>query len=211
MDGIHDLGGMQGFGVVSVERDEPVFHESWQATAFALMVATQVVMRSHNADEYRHSIERMSPAHYLQAHYYERVLTGTATLLVEKGILELSDLEARCGGRFPLATPVAANPMSDLAPQTHARFAVGDRVRVLPIGPAGHVRAPKFCRGHEGTVLHKAPKFSFPDTSAHGGERRKEHTYHVEFLAQDLWPDEGAVNDSVVVDLWDSYLEAVSS
>jgi hypothetical protein len=59
--------------------------------------------------------------------------------------------------------------------------------------------------------LHKAPKFSFPDTSAHGGERRKEHTYHVEFLAQDLWPDEGAVNDSVVVDLWDSYLEAVSS
>ena len=58
---------MQGFGVVSVERDEPVFHESWQATAFALMVATQVVMRSHNADEYRHSIERMSPAQFTGA------------------------------------------------------------------------------------------------------------------------------------------------
>jgi nitrile hydratase len=175
MDGIHDLGGMQGFGSVSVEQDEPVCHESWQATAFALMVATQVVVRSHNADEYRHSIERMSPAHYLQAHYYERVLTGTTTLLVEKGFLEVRNLEDRCGGKFPLANPVAANPMADRASQTQARFNVGDRVRVLPVSPAGHVRAPKFCRGHEGTVLHKAPKFSFPDTSAHGGERRKEH------------------------------------
>ena len=211
MDGIHDLGGMQGFGAVSIEQDEPVFHEPWQATAFALMVATQVVMRSHNADEYRHSIERMNPSHYLQAHYYERVLTGTTTLLVEKGLLDIQDLEARCGGRFPLAAPVAADPLSDRVPQTQARFTVGDRVRVLPVSPAGHVRAPKFCRGHVGTVLHRAPKFSFPDTSAHGGERRKEHTYHVEFSAQALWPSEGGANDSVVVDLWDSYLEAASS
>ena len=153
----------------------------------------------------------MNPSHYLQAHYYERVLTGTTTLLVEKGLLDLQDLEARCGGRFPLAAPVAADPLSDRVPQTEARFTVGDRVRVLPVSPAGHVRAPKFCRGHVGTVLHRAPKFSFPDTSAHGGERRKEHTYHVEFSAQALWPSEGGANDSVVVDLWDGYLEAASS
>ena len=208
MDAIYDLGGMQGFGIVRTEPNEPVFHEPWQATAFALMLATQVVMRSHNADEYRHSIERMSPEHYLQAHYYERVLTGTTTLLVEKGFLDVRNLEARCGGEFPLANPVAANPMADREPQTQARFNVGDRVRVLPVSPAGHVRAPRFCRGHVGTVLHKTPKFSFPDTSAHGGERRKEHTYHVEFLARELWPGEGDANDFVVVDLWDSYLEA---
>jgi nitrile hydratase len=100
--------------------------------------------------------------------------------------------------------------MADLTPQPEARFSVGDRVRVLTISPSGHIRAPKFCRGHEGTVIHRAPKFRFPDTSAHGGERRKEHTYHVEFASKDLWSDSDAANDSVIVDLWDSYLEAAS-
>ncbi len=210
MDGIHDLGGMQGFGEVAVEADEPTFHEPWQATTFALMFAAQVVVRSHNVDEYRHSIERMNPAHYLQADYYERVLTGTASLLVEKGHLSAEDLQSRAGGLFPLSQPVAPSPMAGLTPQPDPRFSAGDRVRVLTINPSGHVRAPKFCRGHQGIVLHRAPKFGFPDTAAHGGERRKEHTYHVEFAAQDLWPGEGEANDFVVVDLWDSYLEAVT-
>lgn len=210
MDGIHDLGGMQGFGEISMESEEPTFHEPWQATAFALMFASQVVVRSHNVDEYRHSIERMNPAHYLQADYYERVLTGTASLLVEKGHLSAEDLSARAGGAFPLSRSVAPSPMADLSPQLEPRFSVGDRVRVLTISPAGHVRAPKFCRGCVGTVLHRAPKFGFPDAAAHGGTRRKEHTYHVEFASQDLWPGEGSSKDSVVVDLWDSYLEAVN-
>jgi nitrile hydratase len=211
VDGIHDLGGMQGFGEIVVEDQEPIFHEPWQATAFALMFASQVVVRSHNVDEYRHAIERMNPSHYLQADYYERVLTGTASLLVEKGHLSAEELASRAGGVFPLARPVAQSPMADLSPQLEPRFNVGDRVRVRKINPAGHVRAPGFCRGHEGTVLHRAPKFGFPDAAAHGGPRRKEHTYHVEFASKDLWPDEGANNDSVVVDLWDSYLEAVNT
>lgn len=211
MDGVHDLGGTQGFGPVSVETDEPTFHEPWQATAFALMVATQAVMRSHNTDEYRHSVERMNPAHYLQADYYERVLTGTVSLLVEKGYLTATELERRAGGDFPLAGPVADEPMAAFAPQEEPRFRIGDRVRVLRLNPAGHVRAPKFCRGHQGTVIHRAPKFRFPDTAAHGGEFRKEHTYHVEFASQDLWSGEGADNESVIVDLWDSYLEPVTA
>ena len=67
MDGIHDLGGTQGFGRIDIEADEPVFHHPWQRTSFALMMTTQIVMRSHNTDEYRHAIERMHPAHYLLA------------------------------------------------------------------------------------------------------------------------------------------------
>ena len=210
MDGIHDLGGTQGFGRIDVASDEPTFHQPWQRTTFALMMATQIVMRSHNTDEYRHAIERMHPAHYLLADYYERVLTGTVSLLVEKGHLSQAELEQRAGGVFELAGPVAEQPMAELAPQVTPRFSVGDRVRVLTISPAGHIRAPKFCRGHQGTVIHRAPRFRFPDTSAHDGERRKEHTYHVEFASTDLWSDERVTNDSVIVDLWDSYLEAAS-
>ena len=98
MDGIHDLGGTQGFGHIDVEADEPVFHHPWQRTSFALMMATQIILRSHNADEYRHAIERMDPAHYLLCDYYERVLTGTVSLLVDKGYLSREDVERRAGG-----------------------------------------------------------------------------------------------------------------
>ena len=211
MDGIHDLGGMLGFGKVVHEVDEPVFHEAWQETSFCLMMAAQVIVRNHNADEYRHAIERMNPVHYLQADYYERVLTGTTTLLVEKGVLDIDALQVRAGGNFPLASAVADNPMVDLEPQVTARFGVGERVRVLEIHPQGHVRVPGFCRGKQGTVIRVAPKFGFPDTSAHGGPRRKEHTYHVEFALGDIWLDEDAGNDTVIVDLWDSYLERAES
>lgn len=209
MDGIHDLGGMQGFGKVEREENEPVFHEEWQRTAFLLMVAANAA-RQCTADEYRHSVERMNPQHYLQSHYYERVLTGVTTLLVEKGALSLDDLERRAGGKFPLSRPVADDPLCDLKPEPVARFSVGDRVRVKEIHPKGHVRAPRFCRGKEGVVLHVAPKFTFPDTSAHGGARRKEHTYHVEFQAREIWSDAFDSDHCVVVDLWDSYLEGAN-
>ncbi|MEP3465799.1 MAG: nitrile hydratase subunit beta, partial [Parasphingorhabdus sp.] len=205
------LGGKHGFGAIDPEINEPVFHEEWQATTFALMVVSQAFIRNHNADEYRHSIERMEPAHYLQAHYYERMLTGTTSLLVEKGVLDKADLEARAGGAFPMSRPVADDPVIELPSQCEGRFSVGDRVRVLEMHPKGHIRAPRFCRGKAGTVLHVAPKFNFPDTSAHGGELRLEHTYHVEFASRDLWPAEGNETDTVVVDLWDSYLEAIVS
>lgn len=208
MDGIHDLGGMAGFGPVVMEEDEPVFHEPWQADTFALLITSIGTLGSHNADEYRHSIERMPPTHYLQAHYYERVLTGLATLLVEKGVVSLAELEGRAGAPFPLSNPLSQDPMAKLAPQPTQRFNVGDRVRVREIHPTGHTRVPRFVRGKTGRVLHVAPAFSFPDVAAHGGEFRKEHTYHVEFSSQSLWSTEDRENESVVVDLWDSYLEA---
>ncbi len=205
MRGIHDLGGMYGFGPIVCEADEPVFHEEWQATAFAVLMAAGTMLPDFTADQYRHSVERMAPAHYLPVHYYERMLTGITTLLVEQGILDVADLEVRAGGAFPLALPVAAAPLADLPPQPVARFRVGQRVRVRDYHAKGHTRAPGFCRGKAGMILRVAPKFAFPDTSAHGGERRDEHTYHVEFTARELWDADG--NDTVVVDLWDSYLE----
>ena len=85
MDGIHDLGGMNGFGAVEVERDEPRFHEPWEARAFALNSLGLRQLGAYNVHEYRHAVERMDPAHYLAASYYERWFTAIATLLVEKG------------------------------------------------------------------------------------------------------------------------------
>ena len=207
MDGIHDLGGVEGFGAVEVERDEPTFHETWEATAFRLNVASIAALRAYNTDEYRHAIERMDPAHYLEARYYERVLTGVATLLVEKGVLEHADLERRAGGRFPLAGAVRPNADDERPPAETARFAVGDRVRVLEVVRPGHTRVPRYVRGRSGIVVHVAPRFGYPDASAHGLSARREPTYHVEFEARTLWGDGAEANAPVVVDLWESYLE----
>ena len=130
----------------------------------------------------------MNPLHCLQADYFERVLTGTTTLLVEKGVVSVDELEQTAYGSLTLSGPIAADPTVALTPQPEPRFAAGDGVRVLPIHLAEHVRAPQFCRGHEGVILHRAPQFCFPDTSAHAGPHRKEHTYRVEFAAADLRP-----------------------
>ena len=210
MDGIHDLGGMSGFGAISIEKDEPTFHEPWEATAFYLNVASISVLRSYNADEYRHAIERMDPVHYLEARYYERVLTGVATLLVEKGVLDRVDLEARAGGSFPLARPARSNADDGLVESEKPRFSTGTRVRVREVDRPGHTRVPSYVRGRSGVIVHVAPKFSYPDARAHGLPKRREPTYHVEFMSVDLFMDAESPVDRVVVDLWESYLEEIT-
>src|ERR1700675_374589 len=120
MDGIHDLGGMSGFGAVAIERNEPVFHERWESRAFALNLLGIQVLRAYNVHEYRHSVERMNPAHYLAATYYERWFTGVASLFVEKGIVTHEELEARAGAPFPLSRPPATVRPGDVAPREHA-------------------------------------------------------------------------------------------
>ena len=39
MNGIHDLGGMQDFGAVEREENEPAFHAPWEAAVLAMMRA----------------------------------------------------------------------------------------------------------------------------------------------------------------------------
>src|SRR6478736_2158542 len=106
MDGMHDLGGRQGFGAVRYRPDARAFHEAWEVRVNSLY-AFAVRRGIFNMDEYRHAIERMEPRHYLTASYYERSLTSLATLLVEKGILTREELERRAQGLFPLAAPGA--------------------------------------------------------------------------------------------------------
>ncbi|MCR9095195.1 MAG: nitrile hydratase subunit beta [bacterium] len=209
MNGIHDLGGMEGFGAIEIEADEPTFHERWEGRAFALNMAGIGILRAYNADEYRHAVERMAPADYLGASYYERMLTGAATLLVEKGVVDRASLESLAGARFPLARPVADVTPREVAEPATATFAVGDRVRVREAQFRGHTRVPRYVRGKTGEVIRVAPAFSFPDTSAHGFTPRSEPTYHVEFEARELWREDDCAGESVLVDLWQSYLEPV--
>ena len=104
MDGIHDLGGLEGFGPVEVEPDEPVFHEDWERRTFRLSARGRDGLR-YSGGAFRHSIERMDPGHYLTSSYYEHWLTGISTLIVEAGSVTADELDRRAGGRFPLSRP----------------------------------------------------------------------------------------------------------
>jgi nitrile hydratase subunit beta len=207
VDGIHDLGGMQGFGPVAHSPAEPAFADRWEAVARALLAVVAGAVQA-SGGEFRHAIERMEPGHYLTSSYYEHWLTAAATLAVEHGLVTRAELERRAGGRFPLSGPVLAPAVADAGPDVgQARFGVGDRVRVREWHPPGHTRCPGYVRGKCGVVVRLDGTYSVPDVEAHGAARRREPTYSVRFGAADLWHD-GQRGVSVHVDLWDSYLEA---
>jgi nitrile hydratase len=206
MDGMHDLGGRQGFGRVRYTLNAPAFHAEWEVRANSLY-GFAVRSGLFNMDEYRHAIERMEPRHYLAAGYYERSLTGMLTLCVEKGVVTREELEERAGGAVPLALPSA--PGRGNAPRREA-FAVGDRVRVKNDFVPGHIRMPGYIRGKTGEVVGISPAYPFPDAHAHGIEAQDEPTYDVRFRSEDLWP-QGADPALVHVGVFESYLERVPS
>ena len=208
MDGIHDIGGMAGFGSVEVEVDEPLFHEPWERRAFAVTVAGARLVA--NGSRFRHAIERMDPAAYLTTSYYEHWLTGIATLLVETGRITREDLEARAPG-FPLSRPDRAPVAVTGADVTEPRFLPGDRVRVREWHPLGHTRCPRYVQGRLGTIARVDVVASLPDVEAHSRDnaREKGPTYSVRFEAEELW-GEGAEDGAAVThaDLWEAYLVA---
>jgi nitrile hydratase len=203
VDGVHDLGGFQGFGPVDVEVDEPVFHDDWERRAFRLTVAS--MMAGHLSGRFRHSIERMDPAWYLASSYYEHWLTATATGLMEAGVLTQRELDGALGAPYAVAQPMRAPRVVDPGVSTTVHiYGVGDRVRVREWHPLGHTRAPRYVQGKHGTVVRLDGAFSLPDVEYHCDEQRIEPTYSVRFDAEELWGEPG---DPVHVDLWESYLE----
>jgi nitrile hydratase len=202
MDGMHDMGGRQGFGRIRFEPDAKAFHAAWEVRANSLY-AHAVRRGIFNMDEYRHAIERMEPRHYLAASYYERSLTSLATLLVEKGILTRDELERRAHGHFPLAAPSAPGRTNAT---DRAHFSRGDRVRVKADYVPGHIRMPGYIRGKSGVVVSESPAYPFPDAHAHGVGAQDEPTYDVRFRSEDLWPN-SSDPALVHVAVFESYLE----
>ncbi len=87
MSRVHDIGGQTGFGHVPVlDNGEPPFHADWEARVYALTNVLQ--QRGYfNDDELRDAIERLPPAEYLAASYYERWLAAIELLVAEKGLI----------------------------------------------------------------------------------------------------------------------------
>src|SRR4029078_6837026 len=93
MNGVHDMGGMHGFGKVEPDADERPFHAPWEARVLAMQRAIRFA-RAWNIDMSRDAIERQPPQRYLAASYYERWLMGMETNAVEKGLIDPDEIAA---------------------------------------------------------------------------------------------------------------------
>ena len=209
MNGIHDMGGMDGFGAVSRVSDEAPFHSEWERRIFGLALAAHVAA---NTDEFRHALERVPASRYLNSSYYERWLDGVEILLVEKGRVSREEMAAR--GAEP---PTPSQPPQHMAegaakaPRKRARFQAGDAVVARNINPSGHTRLPRYVRGKHGVIWRDWGLQVFPDSHAHGGGERQQHVYSVVFKARELWGDGASSRDRVHVDLWEDYLQPASA
>lgn len=215
MDGVHDLGGMHGFGPVRRERNEPVFHGDWERRTFGLLMSS-VLGLGASVDEMRHAIERMDPAHYLRSSYYEHWLDALERVIAEKGIASAQELAARrdCAAArvenpaFAEAVRAAIRSGAPyVRPGPAPRFGAGDRVVVRNLHPAGHTRCPRYVRGATGVIDRCHGTFVFPDARAHGRGEEPQPLYSVRFDVADLFGPDAERRGVVLVDLWEGYLE----
>ncbi len=94
MNGIHDMGGMDGFGPVEPEPNEPVFHAQWERRVFALSLATGGLM-PFTLDQFRHMREQIDPIDYLERSYYDHWLIVLERQLLEAGLVSRDEIAAR--------------------------------------------------------------------------------------------------------------------
>ena len=220
MNGIHDMGGMHGFGPVEREENEPVFHHDWEGRAFAMRVVTPVPIPGGA----RNNIETMEPLHYLRSSYYEKWLHARVKGLIDSGALTAEELQARealCRDRPDTPAPrrddservqaVLANLRTHRSPRrdvdTQPQFGIGDAVRVRNLHPPGHTRLPRYVRGKRGVVVRFYGFQDVQDAQPPGVAAAPEAVYAVRLPASELWGDAAEANSTVCIDMWESYLE----
>ena len=208
MDGVHDMGGMHGFGPVRTPDGDLTHHEEWEPRAQVVALLAGAARRA--------DIEALDPAVYLSSSYYVRWLRTAEKTLVESGRLDAADLRR---WRDAFATdperemPSASNPamveiIQTMGPHVHgavaaSAFALGDAVRVRRMRPETHHRCPRYLRGAVGEVERIC------GADAHPGDGGVEPVYTVRFSSTELFgpPDDGPPH-LLYIDLWERYLEA---
>ena len=220
MDGIHDMGGMQGFGKVEPEADEPVFHAAWEGRCLALNRATGA-LGLWVIDEQRVSVEELPPDVYLTTSYYGRWALGLEHRMIQRGVAGADEIAA--GHALHAATPPARQFTAADVPRTltrgsygrspaaPARFGVGDKVRTKNIHPATHTRLPRYARGRVGVIEAIRGCHVFPDTVAIRAGEHPQWLYTVVFDGRELWGEAADPTLKVSIEAFEPYLEAAAA
>ena len=221
MDGIHDMGGMHGFGPIDIEAKEPAFHQEWEGRVMGITRLTPVPVPGGM----RNNIERIEPAEYLRSSYYEKWLLARIKGLVDAGAITWDEYDAKLAhyrARPEAELPPAAQLQPDKGTRTWPQpgppesleeapfFAVGDWVRARQIHPQGHTRLPRYIRGKVGRVVQVYRPQALQDAENLGGRQGPEPVYAVQFAGAEVWGESAEANSCVLLDMWESYLEKVA-
>ena len=150
MDGVHDMGGMDGFGKVEPEPNEPVFHHRWEGRVLAMSRAIGV-FRAWTIDTSRYAIELMAPSIYLTRSYYEKWFLRNQNLLIERGLIDADEVAA--GRALRPAKNLTRGPftLADVEKVTQARFVLTGR---RPRTGAVQSRRPRAHEEHSPSDAH---------------------------------------------------------
>jgi len=212
MNGIHDMGGMQGLGELGYQESEPVFHQPWEGRVHALALAGRLT------GGLRSSIENIPAADYLRMSYYERWYAALVAQLIRSGAVTAAEVEnGRADPASATSTPALTSADAREFPfqtsrteqdiQLAPRFRIGERVRGRNINPTTHTRMPRYTRGRAGVVERGRGVFMLPDREPGSTEPKPQHVYLVRFTARELWGEDAPARDSLYIDMWEAYLE----
>ena len=218
MNGVHDMGGMQGFGRVEPEAGEPVFHAPWEGRVLAMHRAMGHV-GLWTIDINRAARETMPPARYLSTSYYEKWAISLADLCLRYGLVREDELAA---GRALVPVQPAKRVLSaadaekvlsrksfEREARAAPRFKAGDLVRTKKINPPTHTRLPRYARGRNGIVEGVRGCHVFPDAVTTGRGEDPQWLYTVVFEGRELWGESADPATKVSIDAWEPYLESI--
>ena len=216
MNGPHDMGGMQCYGPVLPQKNEPLFHGEWEKRAMALTVGMGFCGQ-WNIDASRFARESLSPTFYLSKTYYQIWLHGLQNLMLERGLVTENELATgkmethpvdvkRVVSSADMPAALAAGGPVEREPSQSATLSVGDRVTTLNIHPQSHTRLPRYARGKTGIIIAVHGCHVFPDTNALGEGENPQWLYAVQFDSRTLFGPDAEMGNTVVVDCWEPYL-----
>ena len=216
MNGVHDMGGMQDFGPIVPEKNEPVFHARWEGR----LVAMRRVLAAAGKlpPTFRPATESLLAGDYLGLSYYEKWYSAMVDLLTASGVVTREEISIGKPAKRSVKSTQAFKPAEAVTlpfqvPQVMlktavtTRYAIGQRVRARNINPTGHTRLPRYTRGRTGVVEQDRGVQALPDTNVYGRGENPQHVYSVRFAARELWGEQASARDSVYIDLWEDYLE----
>ena len=216
MDGVHDMGGMDGFGKVEAEQNEPPFHAPWEGRVLAMQRAMGYAGAWH-IDHSRFAQEKLPPLSYLGSSYYQRWMLAMEKNVTERGYATPEELKAghalTAGKNLPrkLTPDVVGAGLSRSSfyrpQQGPQKFKPGDNVRTKNIHPATHTRLPRYARDKVGVVEMCHGCHMYPDSVATDQGDNPQWLYTVVFESRELWGPDADPTLKISIDAFEPYLE----
>ncbi|MEQ8653808.1 MAG: nitrile hydratase subunit beta [Kiloniellales bacterium] len=220
MDGLHDLGGKEGFGPIAVTEEDPAFQADWEGRMYAL--SQTVGAEDWTIDWFRYLVELLPPEAYITIPYFEKWCLVALTGLVNSEVATQEEILR--AGSTPQSPGQPSPPPQDIdtvlqtvrakctdfsRPQERGpAFQIGDAVVTQRHSVPGHTRLPAYARGRHGRVVALHGAHLLPDAVWRGVEAAAP-LYTIRFEARELWGPDAVEDDAVMLDLWEPYLLGV--